>query len=47
MLTKKVLKHGFVEEMEDIIDKAKKISHDAIAEKVINRCDPVIGLIFS
>jgi nucleosome binding factor SPN SPT16 subunit len=34
VLTKKVFKLGFVEEMEEIIDKAKKVSHEAIAEKV-------------
>ena len=29
-----MLKHGFVEEMEEIIDKNKRVSHEKIAEKV-------------
>ena len=34
MLSNKVMKHGFIQEMESILDNETKITHDALAKKV-------------
>lgn len=36
VLSNKVMKHGFVAEMESILDNETKISHEDLAKKVIS-----------